>query len=179
MRPESARKVVDGLKAAGVNFVSFLPESRINDIVPLIEQDKHFTLVRASHEGTAVSIACGAALVGKTSAAYMEGTGFILSLYQLLGVSYRRGVPLLLLVAYVGSPGDKAQSMTFAGFGGLGWGGKIEPLLNAVGIPYRIVEDDQDIGLRIQEMVKTAQSRQSPACLLFTGDFTTFTGGWT
>jgi sulfopyruvate decarboxylase TPP-binding subunit len=179
VRPDSAELVVKGLKAAGINFVSFLPESRLNPIIPVIERDSSFTLVRASHEGTAVSIACGAALAGKRSAAYMEATGFILSLYQQMGIAWRRGVPLLLLVAYVGSPGDRADSMTFSGYAGLGWGGRLEGLLHAMGMAYKIVERNDEVEQRIFELARSARSRQCPTALLFTGEFTEFTGGWT
>lgn len=179
MRPDTAEIVVKGLKGAGIDFVSFLPESRLNAIIPVIEKDPWFTLVRASHEGTAVSIACGAALAGKRAAAYMEATGFILSLYHQMGIAWRRGVPLLLLVGYVGSPGDRADSMTFSGFGGLGWGGRIERLLDAMGMAYKVVERQEEAEQRIFELARSARSRQCPTALLFTGEFTEFTGGWT
>jgi sulfopyruvate decarboxylase subunit alpha len=174
MTPELAQRVVNGLKSAGVDFLSFLPESRLIDIIPLIEQDDSFTLVRASHEGTAVSMAAGAALAGKQPAVYMEGTGLILSLYNLQSTAIRCGLPLLLLVSHVGSPGDRANSMTFSGYGL-----RAEGLLRAMGLPYQVVEDGTRIETRIADMVRAAQSAKLPACLLFTGEFTVFTGGWT
>jgi sulfopyruvate decarboxylase TPP-binding subunit len=174
MTPELAERVVSGLKSAGVDFLSFLPESRIGDIIPLIEKDDSFTMVRASHEGTAVSMAAGAALAGKQPAVYMEGTGLILSLYNLQGTAIRCGLPLLLLVSHVGSPGDRANSMTFSGYGM-----RVEGLLRAMGLPFEVVYDGDRIETRIGDMVRAAQSAKLPGCLLFTGEFTTFTGGWT
>ncbi len=174
MTPQAAKRVVEGLKAAGIDFISFLPESRLSDIIPLVEQEKSITLVRASHEGSAVTIASGAALVGKKPAVYMEGTGLFLATYNLQSATIRCGLPVLLLVAFVGSPGDKANSITFSGYGM-----KTEALLRAMAIPYRIVENEQNIETYIADMERAAQSANHPACLLFTGEFTTFTGGWT
>jgi sulfopyruvate decarboxylase subunit alpha len=173
MTPELAERVVDGLKAAGVDFFTFLPESRINDILDLVLQDDHFTVVRATHEGDGVNMACGAALVGKVAAVCMEGNGLPLSVYHLQTAAIRVGVPILLLVSYIGSPGDKANSMTFTGVGM-----KLVPMLQAMNIPFRIVEDGDRIEERIADMVRMAQSAKQPTCLLFTGDFTVFTGGW-
>lgn len=165
--PELARKVVDGLKEAEVDFISFLPESRMSEIIPLIDKDDFFTVVRTSHEGSAVSIASGAALVGKNPAVYMEGTGIILSLYNLQSIPMRCGLPILLLASYVGSPADKGNSITFAGYGS-----KTEGLLQTMGIPYRILEDDNRLATRIVDMTRAAHSAKQPTCLLFTGEFT-------
>jgi sulfopyruvate decarboxylase subunit alpha len=172
--PRAAKRVVEGLKAAGVDFISFLPESRLSDIIPLLEEEKSITLVRASHEGSAVSIATGAALVGKKPAVYMEGTGVFLSTYNLQSAAIRVGAPVVLLVAHVGSPGDKANSITFSGYGN-----KMEALLQALAIPYCVAETEENIETKIADVVRAAQSSNHPACLLFTGEFTVFTGGWT
>ena len=174
MTPQAAKRVVDGLKAAGVDFISFLPESRLPDIIPLLDEEKSITLVRASHEGSAVSIATGAALVGKKPAVYMEGTGVFLSTYNLQSAAIRVGAPIVLLVAHVGSPGDRANSITFSGYGN-----KMEALLQALAIPYAIVDKEEGVETKIADMVRAAQSSNHPACLLFTGEFTIFTGGWT
>ena len=80
MTPALATDLVAALQAAGVDFISYLPESRMRALVPLIEADDAFTVVRTAHEGSAVAIAAGAALVGKTPAVYMEATGLMLSL---------------------------------------------------------------------------------------------------
>ena len=101
-------------------------------------------------------------------------TGLILSLYNLQSTAIRCGLPLLLLVSHVGSPGDRANSMTFSGYGL-----RAEGLLRAMGLPYQVVEDGERIETRIADMVRAAQSAKLPGCLLFTGEFTVFTGGWT
>ncbi|TMA57089.1 MAG: hypothetical protein E6J73_19870, partial [Deltaproteobacteria bacterium] len=107
MKPELANRTVAGLKDAGINFVSYIPETRLSEILPVLEKDGSFTLVPVASEAEAVGIAAGAALGGKRSAVYMEGTGLFVSTYNLLTVGERYGVPMLLLVAYVGSFEDQ------------------------------------------------------------------------
>ncbi len=89
MTPELARRLVAGLKEAGIDFITFLPESRLSDMIPLIRDDPSFMLIRTCHEGTAVTLACGAALVGRRPAVYTEGTGFVLSMYSLESTAMR------------------------------------------------------------------------------------------
>ena len=110
MKPELANRTVAGLKAAGINFVSYIPETRLSEILPLMKADDSFTLVPVASEAEAVGIAAGASLGGKRAAVYMEGTGLFVSTYNLLTVGERYGVPMLLLVAYVGSFEDQRNS---------------------------------------------------------------------
>lgn len=173
MTGELAERTFAGLKAAGIDFVSFLPESRMPDIIPLLEGDEEITVARSSHEGTAVTMACGSALVGGRPAVYMEATGFVAAMYNIESTAMQFGLPLLLLVSYVGSPGDKANSTTFSL-----WGRRLEPQIQALGLQYRVLEDGSNLATRIEDMARAARSAKQPACLLFTGEFTVFTGGW-
>ena len=99
MTPELAKRLVAGLKDAGIDFFSYLPESRLSDIIPLIRDDPSFTMIKTCHEGTAVTLACGAALVGKRPVVYCEATGFVLSMYNLQSVAMQFGLPVLFLIS--------------------------------------------------------------------------------
>ena len=100
MNVELAHRTVAALKEAGIDFVSYIPETRLSEILPVMKADESFTLAPVSSEAEAVGIAAGAALGGKRAAVYMEGTGLFVSAYNLLTVGERYGVPMLLLVAY-------------------------------------------------------------------------------
>ncbi len=39
MKDELAKRLVQSLKDAGINFVTYLPETRLSQIVPLIRDD--------------------------------------------------------------------------------------------------------------------------------------------
>jgi sulfopyruvate decarboxylase TPP-binding subunit len=70
-----AQGLVHALREAGVDFITYLPETRLSQIVPLMQADQSFRLVPVGSEAEGVSIAAGAALGGKIVASYMEGTG--------------------------------------------------------------------------------------------------------
>jgi sulfopyruvate decarboxylase TPP-binding subunit len=171
MTPELAQRLVAGLKEAGIDFVSYLPESRLSDIIPLIRDDPSFTMVKTCHEGTAVTLACGAALVGKRPAVYCEATGFVQAMYNLQSMAMQFGLPVLFLISYVGSPGDKANSLSFSL-----WGRLLEPQIRTLGLQYRVLEDGHDLETRVADMAWAAQFSKMPTCLLFTGEFTGFPG---
>ena len=162
-----AERLVEGLRRAGIDFFSLLPESRLRQLIGLVEADDSFTVVRAAHEGTAVTIACGAALAGRRAAISMEATGFFVSAYSLLSTGIQFGLPLLCLVSYVGSPGDHGSSYTFSL-----WGRRIENQLRTLGLQYAVLEDGHRLEQRIVEMARAAQDAKHPAALLFTGEFT-------
>jgi phosphonopyruvate decarboxylase len=165
--PALAGDLVDAMKAAGIDFVSYLPESRMRALVPLIHADPAFTVVRTAHEGSAVAIAAGAALVGRMPAVYMEATGLMLSLYHQQGTAVRCGLPVVYLVSYVGSVADKRNTITFSGYGA-----RTEPLLAAMGLQYDVVDSADGLAGRVANVVRAARAAKQPAALLFTGEFT-------
>jgi len=167
MTPELAHRIVAGLKEAGIDFVSYLPETRLGEILPVLQTNGSFTLVPVASEAEAVGIAAGAALGGKRAAVYMEGTGLFVSTYNLLTVGERYGVPMLLLVAYVGSFEDQRNSYLFSHYGS-----KIKDLLDTLGIQYRIVDSASQLEARIKDAVRMMHALKLPVALLFTGEFT-------
>src|SRR2546426_259169 len=96
MKEDLAKRIVQSLKDAGIDFVTYLPETRLSQIVPLIRDDPDVELIAAASEQEAVTIAAGATLGGKQAAVYMENTGIYVSCYSLLTVGKQLGVPLLL-----------------------------------------------------------------------------------
>lgn len=167
MKPDLAKRTVAGLKAAGIDFVSYIPETRLSEILPVMTSDGSFTLVPVASEAEAVGIAAGAALGGKRAAVYMEGTGLFVSTYNLLTIGERYGVPMLLLVAYVGSFEDQRNSYLFSHYGN-----KTQGILETLGIQYSIVESGERLETQIQDAVRMMHALKQPVALLFTGEFT-------
>ena len=167
MKPELANRTVAGLKAAGIDFVSYIPETRLSEILPVMKSDSSFTLAPVASEAEAVGIAAGAALGGKRAAVYMEGTGLFVSTYNLLTIGERYGVPMLLLVAYVGSFEDQRNSYLFSHYGN-----KTQGILETLGIQYSILESGERLEAQIQDAVRMMHALKQPVALLFTGEFT-------
>jgi len=167
MTAELANRTVAALKEAGIDFVSYVPETRLSEILPVLKADGSFFLAPVASEAEAVGIAAGASLGGKRAAVYMEGTGLFVSTYSLLTVGERYGVPMLLLVAYVGSFEDQRNSYLFTHYGN-----KTKGILDTLGIQYLIVDSANRLEGRIKDAVRMMHALKLPVALLFTGEFT-------
>jgi sulfopyruvate decarboxylase subunit alpha len=168
MDQDLARSTVEQIRRSGIDFIAYLPETRLSELLPLLEAEESLRLVPVASEAEAVTIASGAALVGKQSAVYMEGTGLFVCSYNLLTVSVRVGVPLLLLISYVGSSADQRNSFRFAPTGI-----RTEQQLKALGIEYQIIGDSRALASGIVDAVRMMNALKQPVALLFTGEFTT------
>jgi sulfopyruvate decarboxylase TPP-binding subunit len=166
MKEELAKRLVQGLKDAGLNFVTYLPETRLSQIVPLIQDDPEIDLIAAASEQEAVTIAAGATLGGKQAAVYMENTGIYVSCYSLLAIGKQLGVPLLLVVGYLGGVPDQRNSFLYATIGN-----RTIPVLDGLGIEYMVLEDGARLETKINDAVRAANALRGPFALLFAGEF--------
>ena len=167
MEQELAEKTVAQLKNGGIDFITYLPETRLSRILPVLEKDNFFQLVPVASEAEAVTIASGAALVGKRPACYMEATGLFVCSYNLLLVSVRLGIPLLLLISHVGSFADQKNSFRFAPTGI-----RTEEQLKALNIEYQVMTSGTDLETGISGAARMMYALKQPFALLFTGEFT-------
>jgi sulfopyruvate decarboxylase subunit alpha len=60
MKKEAVDAIVTGLKQAGVNFVSMLPDSDFTDTQKTVMADKSFTCVPVSNEAIGFGVCAGA-----------------------------------------------------------------------------------------------------------------------
>lgn len=167
MEQELAQRLVGGLKQASVDVMTYLPETRLSQILPLVRHEASFKLIGVSSEAEAVTIGAGAALAGKRVAVYMECTGLYVSCYSLLSIAKRFGVPLLLLIAHLGSFADQRNNSVYALSGAY-----VTPVLEALGIQYRVVEGGQNLETCINDAVRHTHALKHPVALLFSGEFT-------
>ncbi len=167
MEPQLAQRIVTGLREAGINFLTYLPESRLSQILPLMREDPSFQLVPVASESEAVAIAAGAVLGGKQAACYMESTGVYVSCYTLVTVGKQLGVPILLVIGFLGGLADQRNSFLYSTIGA-----HEVPVLEALGIPYQLLERGDGLETKIKNAVRTANALRTPGALLFTGDFT-------
>ena len=56
MENQLAKRLVQGLKAAGINFITYLPETRLSQIIPLIRNDPAMALVPVASEAAVLTV---------------------------------------------------------------------------------------------------------------------------
>ena len=167
MEPELAVRIVRGLRRAGIDFMTYLPESRLSQILPLLREEGAVQLVAAASEQEAVTIGAGAALGGRRVACYMESTGVYVSAYSLLTIAKQLGVPLLLIIGFLGDFADQRNSFLYATIGT-----RMLPVLEGLGIEYRVLEEGHKLEAHINDAARAAVSLRGPAAIVLSGDFT-------
>ena len=106
-------------------------------------------------------------MAGKQAAAYMEGPGVWVSSYNLLTVGIRYGVPVLLLVGYVGSLEDHRNTFLYVEYGI-----KMKAQLESLGMQYVTLTSGDNLETKVKDAVRMMNALKQPVALLFTGDFT-------
>ncbi len=151
--------LIEGLAAAGIDFVAAFPSSSMSETERQIESDPRFECVFASNEGEAVGICGGAWLGGKRPVLLMENSGLSLVVYQLVRLNAAFDVPLLMIMDFRGDLGD-------GNWWAVPFGWTTEPLLNSLRIPYAIADSPQELGNLITRLVRTSLHSKYPAALM-------------
>lgn len=144
-----ARRVVSALKEVGTTHVVWLPDSESGFLHQALADDPDIRLVPVSREGEAFGIAAGLLLGGKRPVVIIQSTGFFEAGDSIRGLGLELQLPLLLLIGYRGYRRDTAMSDTAAIY--------LEPVLHAWGIPYSVLERDEDVQMivRAQQEART------------------------
>ncbi len=158
-----ARRVVDALKRAGATHVIWLPDSESGFLYQALTQDSDLRLVPVSREGETFGIAAGLLLGGKRPVIIIQSTGFFESGDSVRGLWLDLQLPLLALIGYRGYEHGGPSDDSAATF--------LEPILRAWGIPYEIVESDDDVVATVPRMYGLARERPGPTAVLIGGEY--------
>lgn len=155
--------VYDALKDGGVRLVSALPETWLVHLVRLADDDPEVTLVRLAKEEEGVGISAGAYLAGVRSAMLMQNHGFLASINGIVSLAQLYRIPLLMLISHRGEMGEADPWQTEGG-------GVTVPLLEALRIPYDVLEEPDHVARRIHKAQVLAYSALRPVALLLRRD---------
>lgn len=163
MVPDAAREALAGLKEAGVDFVSGLPDGWQRDLHELVAAESAIRYVPVCNEGVGFSVCAGAWLGGRKTALVMENSGLRVAAEYIARISLGCGVPVLLLMSYRGDLGDTEH-----------WSIPhrivVEPLLDALRIPYEVVRKTEHLRKAIKRAHRLGEAQLHPAAVLVTGN---------
>ncbi len=148
---EDAELIMDALEEAKVKVVTFLPESRLNPLYYMLLQDERFEVITVPNESTGACIAAGSWIGGKRSVLIMENSGIRVASEALARLGLERQIPVFMIMAYRGDFGEE-------NWWGVNHGITMEPVLNALRIPYTIVRDSERIKPAIHKAVLHAET---------------------
>ncbi|MBI3089775.1 MAG: sulfopyruvate decarboxylase subunit alpha [Candidatus Tectomicrobia bacterium] len=163
MTPATAKVIIEGLKQAGINFVTTLPEFNLQPLVQAIHDDAEIIHVPVCREEEGLGICAGAYLGGKQAAMVLMNTGFLLSANILTTLHYHTQIPVLMLIGYSGGMGEPYPAHTSLA--------KVtEPVLRALDIPYELVGRVDAMPKAIRYAQVQARSSRQPAAILMYQD---------
>jgi sulfopyruvate decarboxylase subunit alpha len=158
----AAREALTGLKQAGIDFVSGLPDGWQRNLHELVEDDPDIRYVPVCNEGVGFSVCAGAWLGGKKPALIMENSGLRVASEYIARISLGTGVPVTLMLSYRGDVGETEHW-------GIPHGIVVEPLLHALRIPYQVVRHPEDLRRAVIRAHRLSEAQLHPAAVLVSG----------
>jgi sulfopyruvate decarboxylase subunit alpha len=155
--------VVNGLKQAGVDFISLMPDSDFSLLQEKVANDPHFTYVPVSNEAIGVGVCAGAWLSGKRPALLVPTSGLLVAAWPLTSLCMAWSLPMLLLIPYRGDIGDAFWLMG-------PYKDTTEPLLRVLNAPYSVIARNEEIAQAIVDAQGSTISWQRPVAVLLTGE---------
>ena len=160
---ENSKIIYTALKACGIRLLSALPETWLVHLIQIAEGDPEMTLVRLAKEEEGVGLSAGAHFAGVKSAMLMQNHGYLASINGIVSFAHLYKIPLLMLITYRGSFGERDPWQT--------QGGNVtEALLRAMNIPYSFLDAPASVEKRIRQAHTLAESGLQPVALLLTRD---------
>src|SRR6202140_1068201 len=155
----NSKLIYDALEECDIRLVSALPETWLVHLIRLADDDPEMILGRLAKEGEGVGVSAGAHFSGVKSAMLMQNHGFLASINGIVSFAHLYKIPLLMLISYRGSFGERDPWQT--------QGGNVtEPLLRALGIPYSFLDKAESAKTRIRQAQTLAESSLQPVALL-------------
>src|SRR5678809_178321 len=131
-----AQQIVVGLKQAGIDLVSSVPDINMLQLINLLYEDPAITHVPVGREEEGIGVCAGAHLGGRRPAMLMQNGGLLNSCNGLTTTALQFGMPILLLIYYAGDIGDNAFHMV---------GLVTEPVLQGLGIKYVVMREPMKV----------------------------------
>ena len=154
--------MIRGLKRAGVSIVCYLPDSLFKELYPALDADPDLRTIPVTNEGEGAAICGGVFLSGKRAVLVMENSGLRASVEPLARMGLGAGIPVVMLMSYRGDLGEN-------NWWAIPHGITMEPVLQALRIPYRVVREEEAIETAIADAYASAYASYYHAAVALGG----------
>lgn len=152
------------LESRGIKFFTGVPDSLLKDLCAYISdnvlEDRH---IIAANEGASIGLAVGSYLAtSDIPLVYMQNSGFGNTVNPLLSIADDKvyGIPMIMLIGWRGEPGIKDEPQHIR------QGEVSEELLQAMKIPYIIMDQNSNVEEVVGQAVKIAGEKMKPFAIL-------------
>ena len=154
---------MDALRAADVRLVTALPESLLKHVYRRLGAQSEIRYVTVTNEGEMPGIVAGAYFGGMRALMIMENSGLRQACEPIARFALSHQVPMVMVMPFRGDLGERNW-----------WGHShaqtMEPLLNALRIPYRHVRRLSELEPMIGKALDHTESSQLPVALVLGGE---------
>ncbi len=153
-----AEQLRSSLKANDVNLAIYVPDEVLTPLIDGADQDPEMEAFPASREEEAIGIAAGAALGGRRSVVLMQSSGYGNSVNALASLVVPYQLPVLMIIGERGVLGEFNPVQVPISRA-------IRPSLDAMGIPHRTLEREDEVELVAHKMMLQCFRTSLPAVL--------------
>jgi sulfopyruvate decarboxylase subunit alpha len=163
LRERYADVFMDALRAADVRLVTALPESLLKHIYRRLAAQSEIRYVTVTNESEMPGIVAGAYFGGTRALMMMENSGLRQACEPIARFALSHQVPMVMVMPFRGDLGERNW-----------WGHShaqtMEPLLNALRIPFRHVRHLSELTPMVGKALDHAESSQLPVALVLGGE---------
>ena len=161
--PEYAKLFIEGLKDAGVSVVGAVPESLLAGVYRACARDNALRYIPVTNEAELPGICAGTYLAGKKAIMVMENSGLRQACEPIARFAFCHAMPIVMAMSFRGEWGERNW-----------WGHNhaqtMEPILNAMRIPFRFISKLEQIKPSIKKAYYYADSSNWLVAMVFTGE---------
>jgi sulfopyruvate decarboxylase subunit alpha len=153
--------IISEIEASGIEYVVSVPDITTSEglLRPLATSTRP-RLIRVCKEDEGIGICAGLAYTGKRSLLLIQQTGLLDSINAIRGVAVEYALPICMMVGLLEKePGVPPRQSKRYGVR------IVEPILDAMGIPYHEIEEQADVG-KIRPAIDDAYAGSHPTVLL-------------
>jgi sulfopyruvate decarboxylase TPP-binding subunit len=153
--------IIREITASGIEFVVSVPDITTSEgLLRPLAQSSSPRLIRVCKEDEGIGICAGLAYTGKRALLLIQQTGLLDSINAVRGVAVEYALPICMMVGLLEKePGVPPRQSKRYGVR------IVEPILDAMSIPYHEIETDADIG-RIKPAIDEAYKASRPVVML-------------
>src|SRR5580658_6872547 len=153
--------IIAEIKASRIEFVISVPDITTSEgLLRPLAQAAAPKLIRICKEDEGIGICAGLAYTGKRALLLIQQTGMLDSINAIRGVAVEYALPICMMVGLLEKePGVPPRESKRYGVR------IVEPILDAMGIPYHEIETDADLG-KIKPAIDDAYAASHPVVLL-------------
>ena len=149
------------LKQADISLVTYVPDTNLQELITLLENDRFFRVVYATREEEAVGIAIGSYAVGRNAAVCIQSSGVGNSINAIASLCIPYRVPLPFIINLRGDIGEFNICQ-------VPLGRSVRPILDVLGLQHYTVTDQTDVEKIVPGAIKLCYASRQPVTVCLT-----------